>query len=95
MRPMFGAYGRATGATSLAFVSQLSLTDGIVQNYGLNKKAVAVRGCRSLGKKDMKLNDATPHIEVDAETYKVTADGEHLTAAPATRLALAQKYFLF
>jgi urease subunit alpha len=95
MRPMFGAYGRATGATSLAFVSQLSLERGTVDRYGLGKRAVAVRGCRSIGKRDMKLNDALPRIQVDAETYIVTADGEELRARPADVLPLAQRYFLF
>ncbi|MDB5173845.1 MAG: ureC [Phycisphaerales bacterium] len=95
MRPMFGSYGLAVGATSVAFVSQSSVASGAVEGYGLTKRLAPVRNCRGIGKKDMKLNDAMPHIEVDAETYKVTADGQHLTAAPATRLPLAQKYFLF
>ncbi len=54
-----------------------------------------MRGCRALGKKDMRLNDATPKITVDPETYAVTADGERLTVEPATELPLAQRYFLF
>jgi urease subunit alpha len=95
MRPMFGSYGLAVGATSVAFVSQASVESGAVEGYGLTKRLAPVRNCRAIGKKDMKLNDATPRIEVDAETYKVTADGEHLTAPPAARLPLAQKYFLF
>jgi urease subunit alpha len=95
MRPMFGAYGRAAGATSLAFVSQLSLDAGTVERYGLVKRPVAVRGCRAVGKRDMKLNDALPRIEVDPETYVVTADGEELRSKPAQVLPLAQRYFLF
>jgi urease subunit alpha len=95
MRPMFGALGRATGSTSLAFVSQLSLERGTVATYGLGKRAVAVRGCRTIGKRDMKLNDALPRIQVDAETYVVTADGDELRAKPAEVLPLAQRYFLF
>jgi urease subunit alpha len=95
MRPMFGAYGRATGATSLAFVSQRSLDAGTVARYGLAKRPVAVRGCRTIGKRDMKLNDALPRIHVDAETYVVTADGQELRATPARVLPLAQRYFLF
>ncbi len=95
MRPMFGALGRATGSTSLAFVSQLSLERGTVETYGLGKRAVAVRGCRAIGKRDMKLNDALPRIQVDAETYVVTADGDELRAKPAELLPLAQRYFLF
>jgi urease subunit alpha len=95
MRPMFGAYGRATGATSLAFVSQAALDHGAVEPYALTKRAAAVRGCRTVRKRDMKLNDALPRIQVDAETYVVTADGEELRARPATVLPLTQRYFLF
>jgi urease subunit alpha len=95
MRPMFGAFGRATGATALAFVSQLSIERGIVARYGLAKRAVPVRNCRRLTKRDMKLNDALPRIQVDPETYTVTADGEALRARPAAVLPLAQRYFLF
>src|SRR5712671_4733622 len=95
MRPMFGAYGRATGATSLAFVSQRSIDTGTVERYGLAKRPVGVRGCRTVSKRDMKLNDALPRIQVDAETYIVTADGEELRARPADVLPLAQRYFLF
>jgi urease alpha subunit len=95
MRPMFGALGRAIAATSLAFVSQISLERGIVQRYGLAKRAVPVRGCRTIGKRDMKLNDALPEIRVDPETYVVTADGVELRARPTDVLPLAQRYFLF
>src|SRR5258706_2304924 len=79
MRPMFGAMGRACGQSSIAFVSQSSLAAGTVQTYGLTKRLEPVKGCRTLTKKDLQYNDATPKIEVDPETYKVTADGEHLT----------------
>jgi urease subunit alpha len=95
MRPMFGAYGRATGRTSLAFVSQWSLDRGSLSTYGLTKQTVAVRGCRGLTKRDMRLNDRLPKIHVDPETYHVTADGEVLRAKPADVLPLAQRYFLF
>ena len=95
MRPMFGAYGRATGATSLAFVSQAALSSGAAGRYGLDKTLAAVRGCRNVSKRDMKLNDALPTITVDAETYVVTADGEPLRSQPAHVLPLAQRYFLF
>ncbi|MBI3555193.1 MAG: urease subunit alpha [Deltaproteobacteria bacterium] len=95
MRPMFGAFGRAAAATSLAFVSQVSLDTGVVQRYGLTKKLAAVKGCRKIGKKNMKLNDAMPAITVDPETYTVTADGVALKCDPAKTLPLAQRYFLF
>jgi urease subunit alpha len=94
-RPMFGAFGRATGATAVAFVSRASLEAGSVQGYGLHKRIEAVKGCRQLRKQHMKLNDALPRIEVDPETYEVRADGELLRCEPAERLPLAQRYFLF
>jgi urease subunit alpha len=95
MRPMFGAFGHASGPISIAFVSQLCRDKGIAASYGLTKRIEAVRGCRRLGKKDMKWNDATPRITVDPETYEVTADGEALVCAPAKVLPLAQRYSLF
>jgi urease subunit alpha len=95
MRPMFAAYGGATGATSLAFVSQRAIHEGRVGALGLRKRLNAVRNCRAIGKKDMKLNDATPAMRVDAETYQVFADGSLLRAAAATRVALSRLYSLF
>ena len=65
------------------------------QHLGLRKRLVAVRGTRRLTKKDLRLNDATPRIEVDPETYQVRADGELLTCEPASVLPMAQRYFLF
>ena len=79
----------------MAFVSQLSLDRGVVEGYGLTKKTVAVKNCRAITKRDMRLNDYLPTIHVDAETYTVTADGEPLRATPADVLPLAQRYFLF
>jgi urease subunit alpha len=95
MRPMFAAFGKASANTSLAFVSAAAAQSGAVAAYGLAKTVAAVKGCRQLTKRDMKLNDALPNIEVDPETYHVTADGIHLTCQPAEKLSLAQRYFLF
>ncbi len=95
MRPMFGGFGSAGAKTSLAFVSQVAEQGRVSARYGLQKPVVAVRGCRGLGKKDMKLNDALPKMQVDPETYEVRADGVLLTCEPAEVLPLAQKYFLF
>jgi urease subunit alpha len=93
MRPMFGA--RAPGAISLALVSQRALAVGTVARLGLKKRLSAVRGCRGLGKRHMKLNDALPKLEVDPETYEVRADGVLLHCEPARSLPLAQRYALF
>ncbi|MEH2170210.1 MAG: urease subunit alpha [Nostoc sp.] len=95
MRPMFGSFAGARHATSLTFVSQAALEKEIPSQLGLQKAAVAVSGTRQLSKRDMKLNDALPHIKVDPETYQVRADGELLICEPATVLPMAQRYFLF
>jgi urease subunit alpha len=95
MRPMFGSFAGARHATSLTFISQAALERNIPSQLKLHKQAVAVSGIRQLTKQDMKLNDALPRMEVDAETYEVRADGELLTCEPATVLPMAQRYFLF
>jgi urease subunit alpha len=94
-RLMFGALGGARHATSVTFVSGAALEAGVPKRLGLAKRAVAVRGTRAVGKRDLVLNDALPVIEVDPQTYEVRADGELLTAEPASVLPLAQRYFLF
>ena len=93
-RPMFGAFGRAL-STSVTFVSKAALRNPAVAKLNLGKPLVAVKNTRKLGKKDMVLNDATPRIDVDPETYEVRADGELLVCEPARELPLAQRYFLF
>jgi urease subunit alpha len=95
MRPMFASFGGAMHATSLTFVSKAALKKGIPDMLNLKKSAVAVSDIRQLTKRDMKLNDAMPQMEVDPETYEVRADGELLTCEPATVLPMAQRYFLF
>jgi len=92
-RPMFGMAARHS--TSVTFVSTAALAAGVPTKLGLRKRVVAVHNTRQLGKRDMKLNDATPTITVDPETYRVEADGEWLTCAPAESLPMAQRYFLF
>jgi urease subunit alpha len=94
-RPMFGSFGGSLTRASLSFVSQSALAAGMPQRYGLAKTAVAVKGIRGVGKKDMVLNDYAPRMEVDPQTYAVRADGLLLHCEPATVLPMAQKYFLF
>ena len=94
-RPMFGAYGRSVERNAVTFVSQAAQEDGIGAKLGLAKDTLAVKGTRGVMKADMKLNSATPQIEVDPETYEVRADGVLLTCEPAKELPLAQRYFLF
>jgi urease subunit alpha len=94
-RPMFGSFGAATVSTSLTFMSQAGIANGIPQALGLQRTVVEVKQCREIGKADLKLNTATPHLEVNPETYEVRADGELLTCEPAEVLPMAQRYFLF
>ncbi len=94
-RPQFGALGGALAKGSLTFVSQAAQAAGMAQRYGLQKTTVAVQGCRRVTKADMVHNSYLPKIEVDAQTYTVRADGVLLTCEPATRLPMAQRYFLF
>ncbi len=95
-RPMFGAFGSARTSTSLSFVSSAAATGKIGESLGLQKELVAVENVRSgISKSDMMLNDATPDIAIDPETYEVRADGELLVCEPASELPMAQRYFLF
>jgi urease subunit alpha len=95
-RPMFGAFGRALAATCVTFVSAAALEADIGTALGLQRRLAAVGNTRGgIGKKSMIHNDATPVLEVDAETYEVRADGVLLTCEPATVLPMAQRYFLF
>ena len=95
-RPMFGAYGKAVTNASVTFVSKASLAAGLRERLGVEKQLIGVENTRGgIGKRSMVLNDATPDIEVDPETYEVRADGELLTCQPATVLPMAQRYFLF
>ncbi len=94
-RAMFGSYGRLLAATSLTFVSHSALDADLGDELGLHKRLAAVRGCRKVSKADMIHNAYLPAMEIDAQTYRVRADGQLLTCDPATVLPLAQKYFLF
>ena len=94
-RHMFGAFGRSVERSAVTFVSEAAHANGIGAKFGLAKETVAVRKTRDIGKSDLILNNALPHIEVNPETYEVRADGELLTCEPATELPMAQRYFLF
>jgi urease subunit alpha len=93
-RPMFGSFGGGL-KKSFTFVSQAAFDAGIHRQLGLAKTVMPVRGTRGLRKHDMIHNGATPHMEVDPETYEVRADGRLLVCEPAVVLPLAQRYFLF
>ncbi|MNL50718.1 Urease subunit alpha [compost metagenome] len=94
-RPMFASAGGALPRSSLTFVSQAALAADVGGRYGLAKTLAAVRGTRTVSKRDMVHNDWQPHVTVDPETYQVVADGQLLMCEPATVLPMAQRYFLF
>ena len=95
-RPMFGSFGKSLTRSALTFVSKTSLEKGLADRLKVEKELVAVENVRGgISKKSMIHNGATPHIEIDAETYRVTADGELLVCEPAKELPMAQRYFLF
>ena len=94
-RPMFAAYGRAVEHSTVSFVSEAANAGNLQQKYGLAKQTVAVEKTRNIGKSDLMLNTAMPHIEVNPETYEVRADGELLTCEPAETVPMAQLYFLY
>lgn len=95
MKSMFGAFGKARANTCATFVSQVAYENGIGEELGLEKMVFPVKGCRTISKKDMVLNNAVPKIEIDPVTKKVKADGVEITSEPAKTLPMTQLYFLF
>ena len=94
-RQMFGAFGRAVEHSAVSFVSQAAQAENVREKYGLAKQTLAVQNTRQICKSDLKLNTATPQVEVNPETYEVRADGELLTCQPAETVPMAQRYFLY
>jgi len=94
-RPMFGGFGMAASSTSMFFLPQVAVDAGVIAKLGLGKQVGIVRNTRNIGKKDLKLNDYQPNIEVDPQTYSVRADGQLLMCEPVYVLPFAQRYFLF
>jgi urease subunit alpha len=95
-RPMFGAFGRAVASSAVTFVSRAAADGLLGRRLGVTKQLLAVSNTRGgISKKSMVLNDATPNIEVDPETYEVRADGDLLTCEPAKSLPMTQRYFLY
>ncbi len=95
MRPQFAAYGGALAKSCLTFLSKAAFKAGVAEKYGLQRTVVPVEGCRKIGKKDMKRNEATPDIKVNADTYEVTVDGKKVHSDPLKELPMTQRYFLF
>jgi urease subunit alpha len=92
---MFGSFGRALAASAVTFLPNAAIERGLPAELGVQRMVLPARGIRAVNKSRMVHNAATPHIEVDPETYEVRADGALLTCEPATVLPLAQRYFLY
>ncbi|GHH50212.1 urease subunit alpha [Streptomyces candidus] len=94
-RPMFGAIGRAPAANSFNFVAEAAIEDHLAERLSLGKEFVPITSTRGVTKADMRENNAMPRVEVDADTFTVTIDGDPVDPAPAAELPMAQRYFLF
>jgi len=94
-RPMYGAFGKALTATAVTFLPTVAIEKGLPAQLGIERMVLPARGIRAIDKSRMVHNNATPHVEVDPETYEVRADGVHLTCEPASVLPMAQRYFLY
>ncbi|WP_438312977.1 urease subunit alpha [Sporosarcina sp. FA9] len=94
-RPMYGARGTAIHETNITFMSRSSIEKGVPEKLGLKRRIGMVKNCRNISKLDMKLNDKTPDIDIDPETYEVKVDGVLIQCEPLEKLAMAQRYFLF
>ncbi|MFJ4868157.1 urease subunit alpha [Streptomyces sp. NPDC088757] len=94
-RPMFGALGKAAAAGSFNFVAEAAIEDDLPRRLDVHKEFTVIGNTRRVTKADMRENDALPRVEVDADTFTVTIDGEAVEPAPAAELPMAQRYFLF
>ncbi|WP_299304101.1 urease subunit alpha [uncultured Brachybacterium sp.] len=94
-RLSFGAMGSDVNENSVTFLPTVALEDDVPGKLGLRRRCLESRGNRDISKADMRLNDATPTIEVDPQTYEVRIDGEVVRSEPADELPMAQRYFLF
>lgn len=95
LRPSFGSMGSAVHESSITFMSQVAIEDGVAQKLGLRKNIRPCHDIRNLTKADLKHNGQTPDIRVDAQTYEVFVDGELATCEPSRELPMTQRYFLF
>ncbi|WP_336712050.1 urease subunit alpha [Arthrobacter sp. USHLN218] len=95
LRLNFGGMGKAVHTSSITFLPQIAIDEGIPERLQLRRTVRPAHGIRALTKADLKYNGETPDIQVDPETYTVTVDGEVATCEPSSVLPMAQRYFLF
>ena len=92
-RPMFGSFGTALQKTCVSFVSRAACEGGIAERLELRRQVHPVERTRTITKRDMVRNNALPAIEVDPETFAVTADGVLATVPPADSIRVNRMYF--
>lgn len=93
MRPTFGD---AVGADlSVSFVAPAAIEDGLRERLGLRRELLPVADTRDVTKADLINNDALPRIDIRADTFAISIDGEPVEPAPAAELPLAQLYQMF
>lgn len=96
MRDLYGARGKAIGATNITFVSTYAYEHGIKEELGLDKIVLPVHNTRNITKRDLKLNSYCPStIKIDPQSFVVTIDGEEITCDPVDTISLAQRYYFF
>jgi len=94
-RPMYATKPKAAHANSILWVSDVSIQNGNIASYAISKRAMPVKKCRDISKRDMKHNNEMTKITVDPETYNVEADGKLCTVEPATKLPMTQFHHFF
>ncbi|MEU9063677.1 urease subunit alpha [Streptomyces sp. NPDC048430] len=91
--PQFGAYGATAADLSVAFVAEAATQLG-ADLMPTRRRRVAVRGTRSIGPADLRLNSRTGTVGVDGETGLVTLDGDPVRSPAAESVSLNRLYFL-
>jgi len=92
--PLFGGRGASAGALSINFVSQASLDAGLSKRLQTRRQLQSVRQARTVGKKDMLFNHATPPVRVHPVTHEVTIEGQRIAMEPLTSVPLSRLYLL-
>lgn len=89
--PLWGSVGGAPAGLATVFTSALG--EERIRSVWPGPVAV-VRGCRTVGKRDLVRNGATPDVRVDPAAEEVLVDGRPVRLEPARDLPLNRAYFL-
>jgi len=92
--PFFGGRGQTAGALSITFVSQASLDAGLRKRLSGHRQLQPVKHTRTVGKKDMRFNNAMPPVRVHPITHEVTINGEKVGIEPLSSVPLSRLYIV-